>query len=332
MTAGIPVCCMTCGNRACVNRVTAGLRCRCGSTDVDLYDPADRAQTQHLAMLRVAQTSFADFMKGAASSPVGEEIPGWNVYTGPKPGPNPFHAPATPPVCPTCHGGKIDPQDGGTCRECGGEGKITPTTSVRPEPPVARHPGRSTQTTVPFMGRRKRATLPTGEDIIRQTTPDYTDKGQKKPPSTAPFSWNTTETHYPRADTMSPATRHRQERDYSQAPPGHFAMPGAACPNCGEDPTHLVKDHKEDAWWHCPNCGPLANIDKTPSVDPYNPPEGFLPSPKKFKQARVGAHRSKDRGSLLRMAQATQKANPGLTTAEVVFLARMAVSRYLEGS
>jgi hypothetical protein len=332
MSAPVEVCCLACGNQAYVNRVTAGLRCGCGSTDVDLFDGTPD-QLHTLAAAKTAQQPFLAFMREGASSPVGDEIKGWNVYQGPMPGANPWGPPSKQNIpCPTCHGLGFDLQDGGPCRECGGDGEMTPTTSATPEPLVARHPGSSTQTSVPFMGRRRVAATPTVEDVLRETTPDYNDRGGKKPKSTDAFSWTDTNTHYPRADTASPAVRYREQRDYSEAPPGHFAMHGAACPNCGQDPTHLVKDHKENAWWHCPNCGPLANIDKHPEVDPYNPTEEFLPNPKGFKEGKVANYRGKDRGSLLRMVAVTQQSNPGLTAAQVVFLARSAASRYLERS
>jgi hypothetical protein len=334
MSASVPVCCFSCGNQACVNRVTANLRCRCGSTDVDLFDGSPE-QLQALAMAKIARTSFLDFMREGASTPVGSEIKGWNVYEGPMPGPNPWGSPATAGApCPACHGNKFDLQDGGPCRECGGSGVMTPTTSVSPAPLVARHPEPTTQTKIPFMARRRVTAAPTVEDVLRATTPDYSDRGGKRPPKGdgTPFSWDDTGTHYPRADSMSPATRYRQERDYSQTPPGHFAMPGAACPNCGADPTHLVKDHKENAWWHCPNCGPLANIDQHPQIDPYAPEEGFTPNSGGFKEGKTATYEGQDRGSLLRMVATTAQANSGLSPREVVFLARAAVSRYLEQS
>jgi hypothetical protein len=326
---GIPVCCMACGAQACVNRVTANLQCGCGSSDVDIYDGSP-GQLQAIAAARASQLSFLAFMREGTSTPVGTEVPGWNVYQGPPPSPNPWgHAKSSLP-CPVCHGSKFDVQDGGVCRECGGSGTMTPTTSVAPAPLVAKHPDSSTQTSVPFMGRRKQATAPSIEEVLKETAPGYSDRGGKGPKDkSAEFSWNNTDTHYPRADSMSPATRYREPHDYTEPPKGHFAMPGAACPNCGQDPTHLVKDHKEDAWWRCPNCGPLANIDKNPSVDPYEPPEEFLPDGSKFKE-RTATYRGKSRGSLLRMALATQESNPGLTERQVLFLARNAVSRYLE--
>lgn len=327
----IPVCCLSCGEQACVNRVTANLRCACGSSEVDLVD-GTAAQQQHLATLRLARMSFLDFMRTGTSSPVGSEIKGWNVFQGPAPSANPYGQHITSLPCPVCHGSKFDIQDGGLCRACGGDGVMTPTTSVEPEPLVARHPEPTTQTRVPFMGHRRTARLPTPEEVLRETTGDYGSQGQRKPHHSGdPFSWSDTDTHYPRADHLSPATRHREERDYSQPPKGHFSMPGAACPNCGEDPTFLVKDHKEDAWWNCRNCGPLANIDKRTDLDPYSPPEGFLPNPKGYKAPKkTASYHGVDRGSVLRIASTVQQANPGLTPREVVHLARTTVSRYLE--
>lgn len=332
-SSGIPVCCFSCGAKACVNRVTAGLRCGCGSTDIDLYD-GSADQLQALAVARVSRQSFLDFMREGSSSPVGTEIPGWDVYAGPAPGANPWGTPATEKPCEECRGSGTDILDGGPCRACGADGQRTPPTAAHPEPLVARHPGRSTQTRVPFVGRRRTAApaMPTVEETLRETTPDYSDRGGKVPKSTKQFSWDDTATHYPRADSMSPATRFREERDYSQPPPGHFEMPGAACPNCGQDPTHLVKDHKENAWWHCPDCGPLANIDKHPEIDPYSPAEGFLPNPKGFKQGKTATYRGRDRGSVLRMVGAVRNSNPGLSTREVLHLARNAAHRYLETS
>jgi hypothetical protein len=267
----------------------------------------------------------------------------------------------TPYVCSVCHGSRMDLQDGGPCRACGGTGLMTPNADEHDEVPlVARHPYPSTQTTIPFVGQRalppgqtsegspgrnsaprqqtRRSTktvsskgrrspqqtqaartsadpLGSVEHHIRTTTPGYSDQGGSGPDEAG---------FYPTADTRSPAIHHREPHDYSSQTARQFVMPEASCPNCGTEPTHLRKDHAEDAWWTCPNCGPLANIDKHPEIDPYNPPNDFVPSNKGFKTGRrlLGGKKT---GRLMRVIATAGTQNPGLRVPELLEIARRTI-------
>lgn len=177
--------CHGCGARGSVGRIAANLRCRCGSHDLDLWQGTPE-QNARIAQL-TARTSmwgaetanimsmgerhdkgeplplnFSEWMTGKTAAPtkaapVGGDVPGWNEYTGPRPGVSgEQNGIGTPYVCPVCHGEGFDLQDGGTCRMCGGAKVITPNADEHEEvPAVARHDYPSTQTKVPFMGKRK---------------------------------------------------------------------------------------------------------------------------------------------------------------------------------
>lgn len=342
---GTELFCWGCAGRGVVNRVTAGIRCTCGSQDVDLWvnSTEQRGRIASLGLLLEPDEQdpflFAAYMV-KHSIPVGTEIPGWNEYTGPGPSANPMHN-GFPPgdvVCSECHGSGIDIQDGGPCRACGTDGKRTPPTSVTPPPAVARHEGPSTQTKVPFVGKKlqagRKSSDPMGsvEEHIRATTPDWSAQTTIAPPShpEIPFGWEDLSTHYPRADTYSPHHRTYEPKQYVHEMKKPFVMPGTECPNCGHSPTHLVKDHKEDAHWACPNCGPLANVDANPEVDPYNPPAGFTPmDPKKFKAAKK-LFKGRKTGQLMARIAVIAEVSPGLTRREIVGLARESVQRYAE--
>jgi ssDNA-binding Zn-finger/Zn-ribbon topoisomerase 1 len=311
---GIDVYCMRCGSSGAVNKVTAGLQCHCGSKNIVF----DEAQAKAAALVP-SPGDFSIFMTGqAAGTLVSGDSSGWNEYTGPPPSANTMSTGIpTPITCPTCHGSKFDIQDGTVCRACRGRGVITPSTE--PEPPaVARHDYPSTQTKVPFMGRRKQAGRPStdplgsAEDHIRETTKGYGVAGDEDP-----RQWENS----------------RAFRSYEPKPYEHKGTPlplvGASCPNCGKSNTQLVQDKDENAWWHCPYCGPLANVDQKPHVDPYNPPGGFMPNGSKFKAASK-LRRGKKTGRLMDQIRLIGQANSGLQVREVVGLARLALSRYPE--
>lgn len=327
----IDVICMSCAYTASVNKVTAGLRCACGSTDLDAYT-GTAEQNAHIARLRAPRSAsaptFAQFM--GAGVPKNVE-PNWDEYVGPMPGPNQMSNGVGPVRCPNCNGGKFDIQEGGICRACVGQGVLTPTTSVTPPPAVAPHHYPSNETKVPFMGRRKKAGRPSSdplgspEEHIKATTPGWGERGVRQP--TEPFSWDNEASHYPKAQDSSPATKIREPYDYEQTPDRPFEMPGTSCPNCKTGPLTLQKDHREDAWASCRNCGPLANVDKAPEIDPYNMPSGFLPG-KGYKAASLLG--SRKTGRLLRMISNSSRANPGLTEAELVFVARRSLRKYPE--
>jgi hypothetical protein len=160
----IELLCYGCGTTGVVPRVTASLRCRCGSRDLDLYVGSleQREASWRLQQRRAAaiEVSFADWMTREAAAPakaapVGGDVPGWNEYTGPRPTPSQEqNGIGTPLTCPICHGSGFDIQDGGRCRTCGGSGVLTPNTDAE-TPAVARHDYPSNQTTVPYMGKKR---------------------------------------------------------------------------------------------------------------------------------------------------------------------------------
>jgi hypothetical protein len=111
-------------------------------------------------------------------------------------------------------------------------------------------------------------------------------------------------------------------------PAGPYVMNEASCPSCGHRPTELRKDKNEDAWWVCPNCGPLANIDRNPGVNPYQPPKGFEPS-RKMKTS--GFLPTRKTGRLMSALAKIHEAND-LDEREAVQIARETVGRYREES
>lgn len=428
--------CHGCGLVGAVNRVTANLRCTCGSHDLDLYTGSQQ-QRSFLASLQASRTTFAEHMTGEMPGtkhyPHQDKypteypaLPGWSEYVGPKPGLNDMD-------------NGYPHQDGERTRSTSPEGadgvnnlyvydkhapRSAPTEDLD-EPAVKRHQGPSTQTTVPFVGRRKKAVGEGRPKALRVDIPDgdshdlvshshysgggvIVDQAKDDPeqdPKTRWYAeaeptdeepevnlgfhptrnhaaqaiaghhgWDMDEIHthnektnklrktvlrksagrpqvadpmgspeehiksttpgwgsddgVGKADHRSPAFKHREERDYTKAPTESFKMEGADCPNCGQDPTHLKKDYKEDAWWHCPNCGPLANVDRNPEIDPYSPSKDFQPNPRSFKASSRGSVETT--GQVLDLVQAVTTTNPGLTKREALLLARKAASRYSE--
>lgn len=258
----IPILCHGCGAAAAVTKVTSGLRCACGSSDLDL---AERPAPQP------GLTSFAMFMTGR---PHGESQFGTSEYAGPRPGPNPMQVGRDPGgrPCPVCHGSGYDMQEGGTCRECGGSGKVT-STSTPEQTAVAPHADMTNTTKVPFLGQR------------------------------------------------------REAKSESPAPPLRLL---AECPTCHAPQTELKADYKGEGWWRCAKCGPLANIDRHPEVNPYAPAQNFAPSPKSYRESkRLKLGKVEQTGVLLSMVAAVMENNPGLSERETLSLARRSIQTYL---
>lgn len=166
---------------------------------------------------------------------------------------------------------------------------------------------------------------------LRHTSPEYAVRNQEAPQGVGgpngSYSPHDNEAQFPRFPNRSPATDFRQDRDYS-APAGPYQMNEASCPNCGHAPTELRKDKNEDAWWHCPRCGPLANVDARPDVNPYSPPQGFEPD----RNMKTGGFLSRNRktGRLLSVLATIHEAND-LNCREAVELARKTIATYRDG-
>jgi hypothetical protein len=337
----IQIMCHGCGAQGAVNRVTAGLRCACGSDDIDFgRSAADVTFLEHMGV-----TANSGGTGWGKTMP--DPLKGWTEFAGPHVSPNPFAVDQAPRTCPECKGAKVDIRDGGLCRLCGGDGKVQSGTAVKPEPLVKRHNYPSTQTSTPFMGQRKRAAGPEAweksphnkpapgrkltspEDVIRNSTPgwatgDGITNDQAKMPNVSP--------HLKTRDDVAAGEQYSEKALRERRTMG-YPMHEADCPQCGHSPTHLVNDYKDDGWWHCKNCGPLVNIDRNPHIDPYNPPDDFKPSPRAYSASppKSAAFRpAQPRGRVIAMLVTVAGANPGLDTREALGIVRATVQKYSE--
>lgn len=310
-----PIKCYDCGHAFDTMRVTASLKCaRCGSDDIDLDDRTASGGT-------------------GWGTPRPNPLDGWAVQTpGNYPGPNPYastnNVGDNTTTCQACGGSGMDSRASGggyneiPCRNCHGTGQqATHTTS----------PGGVNDATNPAgppvggarfqAGRRSSDPFGSPDDHIRGTDPDYDNRnGEPR-----------------KADTRSPDVKYRTSDKFRQ-PHVNKPMPltSAACPSCGASSTQLVRDDNNDAWWHCSNCGPLANIDRHPGINPYEPGTNFQPD-RSFgtpqKKRRVGFRRKVEEpkpGKALKMVQATLQTNPGLTVGQALTLVRNALAKYPE--
>lgn len=102
----------------------------------------------------------------------------------------------------------------------------------------------------------------------------------------------------------------------------------AACPRCGSK-TALKIDRLAHVHWTCQaRCGHLVDLDRHPTVDPYVPPPDHPWGSDPFRTKKIfGSRRN---GQLKTRMEKITDVNPGLTTAEVVRLARHSVIRYPE--
>lgn len=312
----VPVVCYGCGNAFNAMRITASLKCgRCGSDDLDLDD-------------RQPHTAASPGTGWNQSRP--DRLEGWAVQPpGNLPSPNPESGMKLTPntgVCPACNGTGQDTRASGggyneiPCRYCHGTGQAashatTPgglndgTTNAGPPVGGARWAE---------AGRRSSDPLGSADDYIRGTDPDYDNRsGEPR-----------------KADTRAREVSYRLTSDPYNRPHPNAPVPiQAACPECYKNKqysrTQLVRDASDDAWWHCPNCGPLHNVDKDPSVNPFDPPQGFVPNRNmKTKLARF----RKKTGKALPMYREVVKNNPGLTNRQALTLVRNALLKYPEGS
>lgn len=346
----VDIFCGDCGAQGSVNRVTASLQCRCGSTDLGL----------------LGEDGTPKQASGGSGwyQPRPDPLEGWSEYEGPTPGHNPLVGRPLDgmrpgdvgkngeEVCPVCKGSGHFPAvvsgggyDESVCRECNGTGTVHPTTGT---PPVetddattsgpqtggARwqgkgasfQSGQSLTFTVPATFTTTAGTSGTTNVTITgyRTNPDsvesYTNVKDYNRPNSAG--------EYPAYDSRSDKLKLGDGRDYS-GDVGSLKLKNASCPECGNGSTEMTKDKNEDGWWSCPNCGPLANVDKHPDVNPYDH-STYAGRDKGFKAAAGIFSRNKQTGKLFKIMATIGKANDGLTDEEVFSLARKTVERFPE--
>jgi Zn finger protein HypA/HybF involved in hydrogenase expression len=349
--AGIPVFCADCGASGAVGQVTASLRCpNCQSANLGLtgVDPRpSRFASQHVAYPHGPGTGWG--------KPMPDPLAGWAQSAGNQPQTFPRSAPvADSRICPVCHGSKYDLIDKGPCRECGGTGAIThptdrpatqdmdATTHAQPPGGAGWHGaslgGLSAEAMARMGGRPTTNPMGSPEEILMSSDPQY----RSRVAPSIEFDPGNSESFYPKAHERSPHVKNwspgsapASERpasgyspDLGYTEPNHYQMDQASCPNCGHAPTQLVKDKREDAWWHCPSCGPLANIDKHPEINPYAPPSNFTPD----REMKTGGILPRKKTGRLFKMLAGIHANNDLSAAEAVSIARNTIVRYPEGN
>lgn len=307
-----PIKCYDCGHAFDTMRVTASLKCaRCGSNDIDLDERTASGGT-------------------GWNQPRPDRLEGWNDYAGPLPGANPYasqdNVADNTTTCQACGGTGVDQRASGggynenPCRNCHGTGQqATHTTNPGPTndattsgPPVG---GSRFQA-----GRRSTDPMGSADDYIRGTSPDYDNRsGEPR-----------------KADTRHPDVKYRTSDAYAK-PHVNKPLPlnGAKCPSCGTGATQIVRDSSDNAWWHCQNCGSLANVDANPSINPFAPPANFEPDrsfgEKKKKRAAFRRKTEEPKpGKALKMIHATLQTNPGLTVGQALTLVRNALAKYPE--
>lgn len=163
--------CHGCGTVGAVNKVTAGLRCSCGSRDLDLNDASAGGFAEWMGV-KVASPQHPSGGTGFDDARP-DPLQGWSEYPGPHPGFNPMSndEPASP-ECPTCKGSGKDIRDNrnnGICRECKGTGHMTPTTTPQPTQDASSGPNK---TTVPFFSSLA-ARCPLCRTAKTQLVPDH---------------------------------------------------------------------------------------------------------------------------------------------------------------
>lgn len=119
---------------------------------------------------------------------------------------------------------------------------------------------------------------------------------------------------------------HRGPAQKPNHPANHTLSLNTPCPSCGNGSTHIRRDKNDDGWWGCPKCGPLANIDKNPSINPLSPPDDFTPD--RRMKVKAGLLPVKKTGQLLKMSEVIKKNNSGLGDEEILDLSRKALLKW----
>jgi hypothetical protein len=365
-----PVICMSCGARGKVAKITASLVCRCGSADLDV-DDFETTAAQHVAHPVGPGTGWGKPMPDPLQgwSDYQGPLPGRNPQMTPPVSDNMIcpschgagYDVSDKTLCRMCNGrGTVKPTTGRPDVQgydattngppIGGARWQGATASARVVAPIeivaaggggGRYfgGGGGGVSTANSLGASGTFTIVSGRPSKADPygTAEYQNmhgapgSGSNVAERTEEFNPEDKRTFYPKADTMSPATRHRQQPDYDAPTGRHYQMNGATCPNCGHTPTELRKDTRGDAWWVCPNkeCGPLANIDQHPEVNPYDTERNVGMKPNKsMKVSKL--RRTRKTGKLLSMLATIHSANQGIDPAEAIEVARRTIITYRE--
>jgi hypothetical protein len=256
----------------------------------------------------------------------------WSDYAGPTPGPNPNIGTKTDAdadhVCQICKGtGKTSIGGGGydesVCRNCHGTGSVKYSGESHGETNDA------TTSTRPQLGAsaaRAKVTMPDGTTYF---LPMNVNAGRR---SADPLG--SPEDHIMAGGGYGDRENNTQIRQPADLAQSHgdapLSLDQASCPDCGHAPTQIVKDKNDDGWWHCPSCGPLANVDKNPEVDPYRPGDNFTPDRSMKRKGKILNRKGGSTGKLLSMTASIQSKN-AVTVREALTLAREALISFPEG-
>jgi hypothetical protein len=306
--AEIPILCHGCGATGSVQRVTAALQCKCGSNDLDIWDGQKTAASPGTGW----------------TQPHPNTLEGWDQYEGPAVGRNPLtvedavHDDVTPESYKQGNpdyipGGGFEqnkwPSDVGQAPEIESYDK-----KKGPESGGARWQGKGASLTPLHI------TLPDGTKW--EGTGRVVQSGRK---SSDPMGSAEQYVHDGYKDPTSPG--YRPPAQPSGHPDNTSLKIEATCPNCRNPHTTITRDHKDDGWWACPKCGPLANVDKNPSINPLSPPIGFTPD-RSMKQKAAKFRKVEKTGQLFKMVATIKDVNTGISTEEALTLSRRALLKW----
>jgi hypothetical protein len=314
----IAIFCADCHATGEVERVTPGLMCRCGSANLGL-DGVDPKPSIHTAAPTGPGTGWG--------RPRPDPTAGWDQYQGPPPTPNPYgprDGNHPEDSCPECLGSGYDLIDKCPCRACFGTGRRNPTTSA---PADATHPLTwDSHQGPPAGGARwqgtatRQITYPAGSP-----TPESTQTGHG--PGTRVSRAQSHATPHPSVSAQPTPVRAPGDTSAPRTA-AHFPLVTASCPKCGQrNATQLTADLANHAWWDCRRCGGLADLDRHPEIDPFDPPPA-LPSERRRKASRLRRAPKPD-GRLFPMLDAITAAND-ISPREALTLARRALTAHPE--
>ena len=328
----IAIFCCSCGSSGTVAKVTAGLQCRCGSTDLGLdgVDPKPSHVLATAARLgREVRVSESDVNWSppdtvtALQHNAGVVLPGntgwnkvhpsatdgWAAYTGPPvtANPNPVHdVPRWP--CPECQGSGYDTIDKGPCKACKGTGHYRPTTSAPDVMSYDPHPSPPSGGAARWHAAARTVTPLPGPERHSAASP-------LPPPTATPA----------KAASTGSATW--------PPPPGTPVLSLAPTrPTSDAPPPHLAAHRTAHGWWCCARCGSLADLDRRPELDPFLPtdprlPEGFTrDGSMRIKASRL--RKAPQDGRLLALI-ATVQAQNAVSHHEALTLARAALLKHV---